>query len=324
VYIFGLGEFFFQNKIDPRPFMQAGLFHADEQAEQRPTFQPRTRQNRALIGVGGGKDSLVAYELLHGYHQDVTPFIVQTQKKSPLKYAVLEQMNTREPLVVERFLDEQLFGEIADSFNGHVPITAIVSSIATLAGLLYDYREFVLANEHSSNFGNVDWHGLEVNHQWSKSQAFETALQEYTQTSLTPNFRVFSLLRPFSELRIARMMSQLPQYFKTFSSCNHNFKVYKERTIERWCGDCPKCHFVFLMMAAFLDESDLLAIFDRNYFEDSSLESAFADLLGFGDLKPFECVGTFEEAQAALFLAAKKIPQYTNYSGFYRSYRKWR
>ena len=40
---------------------------------------------------------------------------------------------------------------------------------------------------------------------------------------------------------------------------------------------------------------------------DKRLLPLFGDLLGFGKLKPFDCVGTFEETQAALFLARKKF-----------------
>jgi UDP-N-acetylmuramoylalanine--D-glutamate ligase len=60
------------------------------------------------------------------------------------------------------------------------------------------------------------------------------------------------------------------------------------------------------MLAPFLNKSEILGIFGKNLFAENSLLQLFQDLLGFGKLKPFDCVGTFEESQAALFLASKK------------------
>ena len=111
------------------------------------------------------------------------------------------------------------------------------------------------------------------------------------------------------------MFAELKEYFPLFSSCNKNFRVFKERVSSLWCGECPKCAFVFLILAPFLNKKELLGIFHKNLFTDKTLAPLFKDLLGFGKLtasgfggkKPFDCVGTFEESRAALFLASKKF-----------------
>ena len=101
----------------------------------------------------------------------------------------------------------------------------------------------------------------------------------------------FSLLRPLSELAVARAFARHAQYDDVFSSCNRNFRILGERPADRWCGQCPKCHFVFLALAPFMPKPRLLAIFGRNLLDDAALAPAFDALLEYRDHKPFECVG---------------------------------
>lgn len=300
LYKNGLGEFFYRNNISPNGKCS---FLFDEHFSPAPTSLPR--KQRALFGVGGGKDSIVVGELLKEQNISAKPFIVETQKASQLKKDVLT-VDGRSPLKIRRKLDTQLFNPPQGSFNGHIPISAVIASLSVLTAVLYDYNSFIVGNEFSSNFGNINWKGLEVNHQWSKSQEFESLFQNYLNEFITPDIKYFSLLRPLHEIRIAEMFTKYPQYFNVFSSCNRNFLISKERTQTRWCIECPKCHFVFLMLAPFLSKKDIQKMFGKNLFDDAKLIPAFKDLLGFGDLKPFDCVGTFEESQAALYLASKK------------------
>jgi UDP-N-acetylmuramoylalanine--D-glutamate ligase len=51
----------------------------------------------------------------------------------------------------------------------------------------------------------------------------------------------------------------------------------------------------------------VIEIFGKNLLADETLIPTYRDLLGFGDLKPFDCVGTFEESRAALYLASKRF-----------------
>lgn len=302
VYTEGLGEFWYTNQIDPTDHINFSY------SENLPSAVPEKLQfsQNYLIGVGGGKDSIVAFELLKRSNLQQMGFIIQTQKRSELKYNVLKEMGI-DALTIERYLDEQLFNQPEDALNGHVPISAIWSTIALLSGLLYRYNAFIVANEHSSSFGNIEWKGLEVNHQWSKSQRYENLIQNYIHSFITPDFDYISLLRPLNEIRIAKEFTQFKNYFPLFSSCNRNFKAFKERTQTQWCSECPKCHFVFLMLAAFLEPAELTQMFGKNLLDQPENKQAYKDLLGFGDMKPFECVGTFEESQAALFLASEKF-----------------
>ena len=293
VYTKGLGEFFYKNKIDFRNLINFPYV-------DMPAIQPRrldeAKKNRSLVGIGGGKDSIVAIELLKKENKPVTGLILETGNVHIQK----EVTGTAgiEFILIKRVLDNKLF-ELKDIYNGHVPFSAIFSFIALLVSVIYDYSSIITANEKSSNFGNVNYLGTEINHQWSKSEEFENLFKDYVRKFVTPNVDFFSILRPYSEMEIAKLFSSHKKYFPVFSSCNRNFKIKKNVNQKRWCGECPKCTFVFIMLAANLSRAEVVKIFDKNLLDDPQLIPLYQDLIGKGKMKPFDCVGTFEESTEA-------------------------
>ena len=115
-----------------------------------------------------------------------------------------------------------------------------------------------------------------------------------------------------SEYHIAKVFSRYPQYFEKFSSCNRNFTILSSELDKHalWCGNCAKCAFAFGLLSAFLPAATLVEIFGKNLFNDPLLVPIFKQLLGLLDMKPFDCVGTFEETQTALWRASEK-PEFT-------------
>lgn len=300
VYRKGLAELFYRNKLDPKDI---GKFKSSfrKKNSDLSDFLP---QDRSLLGIGGGKDSIVAAELMKDY--SFTSFLVETQRADTATERVMKTIG-RPTLIIKRILDSKIFENHEGSYNGHIPISAIFAFTGLLSAFLYDYKYFIVGNEVTSNFGNLTYQGEEINHQWSKSAEFESLLQTYTNKFITPHIKYFSLLRQFHEIRVAELFSKYPKYFDIFTSCNRSFKVHKERPDTLWCGECPKCAFVFLLLSAFIDKEKLISIFKKNLFADKKLWPLYEDLLGFGQMKPFDCVGTFEESQAALFLASKNF-----------------
>src|SRR5699024_5289493 len=124
-------------------------------------------------------------------------------------------------------------------------------------------------------------------------------LGDWVERYITPDLAVFSLLRADRELAICREFAGLERYHRVFSSCNRNFHLDGART-RRWCGQCPKCHFVFLALAPFMSPQQLTAIFGANLLADPSQMAGFRALLAIDGAKPFECVGEAGEARAAL------------------------
>lgn len=298
VYQKGLGEFLYRNKLDPKKLAKFPF--------SKVSFSPEyfNMPDRSILGIGGGKDSIVANELLKDY--DCSCFLVETQSKDPISRRIIDESG-RPKLLIQRFLDPKIFANHVSAYNGHIPISAVFAFIGLLVAAVYKYKYVIVANEASSNFGNLNYQGQVINHQWSKTAEFESLLQEYARDFITPDIKYFSVLRQFYEIRVVSLFARYKKYFGLFSSCNRNFRVFNKRSSSLWCGQCPKCAFVFMMLAAFLDKKEVVAVFKKNLFAQKSLIPLFRDLLGFGNLKPFDCVGTFEESQAALHLASKKF-----------------
>jgi len=145
-----------------------------------------------------------------------------------------------------------------------------------------------------------------VNHQWSKGWACEQAFGEYLQSHVAADLRYYSLLRPLSELAVARQFAKTDHYDAHFSSCNRNFHLLGERPASRWCGICPKCHFVFLALAPFMPKPRLVGIFGRNLLDDAGQVAGYDALMEFHGHKPFECVGEARESRTAMALLADR------------------
>ncbi|MBN1779408.1 MAG: UDP-N-acetylmuramoyl-L-alanine--D-glutamate ligase [Candidatus Buchananbacteria bacterium] len=302
IYQKGLGEFCFKNKIDPA-----------EIAKFKPTKNSATIasdtefSNRSLLGIGGGKDSIVAAKFLHQNGFAFAGFVLETQRQSLIINQAITKLKIKKQAIT-RLLDEKIFQPHENSYNGHIPISAIIAFLSVLNAALFDYRYVIVGNEYSASFGNLNYKGREINHQWSKSLEFETMFQNYIKDNISTGLKYFSLLRPFHELRLAKEFSTEKNFFGSFSSCNHAYKITGKNE-KRWCGQCPKCAFVFLMLAPFINKKELIKIFGKNLLADPKLIETYQDLLGFGKLKPFECVGRFEESQAALYLIGQKYPE---------------
>ncbi|TAK05348.1 hypothetical protein EPO33_05295 [Patescibacteria group bacterium] len=317
VYRKGLGEFLYVNKLSSSAL--ARFPHG----VVAPTPARVATTDAALLGIGGGKDSIVAAELLKELPEPlrVSSFLVETQRRDPIARRVMGAIGFP-AYVVRRTLDPKLFQLHEGAYNGHIPVSAVFAFIGLFAAASTGRRYVIVGNEVSSNAGNLTWRGEMINHQWSKSAEFEALLQDYTRRFISPDVTYFSLLRQFYEIRVVEQFSKHPRYFRLFTSCNRSFRVHKERPGTLWCGACPKCAYVFLILAPFLPKKTLIGIFGKDLLADAALLPLYADVLGFGTAKPFDCVGTFEEAQAALFLAAKTFPRAAAVNAYLRKVAK--
>src|SRR5690606_4236497 len=178
-------------------FGKLQLTAPDDKEERKPAL---VLQDRTLLPIGGGKDSLVSVDLLTHAGVDFTPFAVNP--KGPILTSIAA-IGTA-PLYVTRTLDPEMIrlGKEPGFYNGHVPSTAINSMIASLCALLFGYNQIVLSNERSASEGNVVFDGRETNHQYSKSLGFELLIADILANATGGALRYFSLLRPYSEARI--------------------------------------------------------------------------------------------------------------------------
>lgn len=295
VYTKGLGEFFYQNKIDFRDLVKFPV----SDSENTPRAVSITTNDRALVLLGGGKDSLTTISLLEEMDKRFDSY-------SMGEFRVIEDQvaNLRLPhLRVNRGLSKELFAELeGGAFDGHVPMTAIYGFTALLTSVFSGHAFIVASNERSANEGNVTYLGAEINHQWSKSFEFEKLFSEYIERYVSPDIQFFSMLRPFSEIQIAKLFARHEKYWPVFTSCNRNFSLLRDAK-ERWCGKCSKCLFVFTMLAPFIPKSALTEMFQSNLFANTSLLPDLRRQLGVESFKPFDCVGTKEEVTVAMIMA---------------------
>lgn len=321
----GLGEFCFMNNLAP----ELWPFYEYQSSATKPVLEGLGLRNAPLVPVGGGKDSCVSIEALRsaaligdtGDTNDRGQAGVANGRFAPTlitvnRYPVIQEViNDAElaDLAVVRSLDLEQLRSLNDrgALNGHVPATAIVSLAVAACAILHGHDAVVMSNERSASEGNVEYRGVEINHQWSKSEEAEEMIAALLG-SITPELRYFSLLRPLSELGIARRFAQTcDRYLNSFSSCNAAFRLDPTRRVSRWCGQCPKCQFVYLALATALPRSTVESIWGADLFTTSSTEG-FAALLGLTDWKPFECVGESGECRVALRLVLEQ-PQWQDH-----------
>jgi len=297
IYVNGLGEFAYRNGLD----LHGIHFPARrDEAAQAPVLGLR---EHALVAIGGGKDSLVSIESLRslGIEQTVT-WIGGSQL-----IAACAQRTGLPTLNIGRQLAPELFEyNRQGAWNGHIPVTVLNSAIMVFAAALLGVDQVVFSNERSASYGSMIEGTGEVNHQWSKGWDCERAFATHVRREVAADLHYYSLLRPLSELAVARQFAKSDRYDAWFSSCNRNFHLLGERPANRWCGVCPKCHFVFLALAPFMPKPRLVGIFGRNLLDDPAQTAGYDALLEFQDHKPFECVGEGRESRAAMAALATR------------------
>ena len=317
LYTKGLWEFFYQNNLDFNnlinfPYWNESSFKFIENWKLKIE-----NWKSALVPVWWWKDSSVVLSL---FEKNNIPFEVFTLWEHPI-YESVSKSYWKTPIVVKRSLDPLLIklNKTWKYYNGHIPISSIIAWVSLVVSAMRGCEYIILANEQSANVWNTVWKGIEINHQYSKSLEFEQMIQEFILENIT-NITYFSLLRPFTELKIAKLFSEnCTKVFDKFSSCNKNFKLFKNSKFKinskfeiqnsklpPWCCICPKCAFVFAMLSPFLWIKKTSQIFWKNLFEDENLVQIFLDLAGFWNIKPFECVWLKEEVQVAFSIILKK------------------
>ena len=298
IYLNGLGEFAYRNGLDLH-----GRIRFPQGAASLAAAPALGLRHHALVAIGGGKDSLVTIEALRaaGIAQTVSWIGGSQLIRACAGRTGLPTLNIGRALAPELFEYNR-----QGAWNGHIPVTAVNSAILVFAAIVLGVDQVVFSNERSASYGSLIEGTGEVNHQWSKGWGFEHAFGAHVERHVARDLHYYSLLRPLSELAVARQFARTDHYDAWFSSCNRNFHILGERPVNRWCGVCPKCHFVFLALAPFMPKPRLTAIFGRNLLDDASQVPGYDALLEYREHKPFECVGEGRESRAAMATLAAR------------------
>lgn len=319
LYFNGLGEFYYTNGIqeNQQDFMEIRALGA---GTAEPDMPLGAEADGYLIPVGGGKDSAVTLSLLEGEREKNRCYIINP-RGATLKTVERAGYGEDQLVTVKRTLDKNMLELNRQGYlNGHTPYSAIVAFSATIAAYMRGVKYIALSNESSANESTVE--GSTVNHQYSKSFRFEKAFHDYEAAYIGSGTYYFSMLRPLSEFQIARYFAKCRQFHDIFRSCNAGSKE------DKWCGHCPKCLFVCLILSPFLSREEIIAIFGRDMLDDPDMLEDFRKLTGMEKEKPFECVGSRDEVNAAVSLTIDKMEEegqalpelfaYYRNSGLYR------
>ena len=319
-YLQGLGEYAYKNDLDlsglriegPTAEGPTAPGPTAPGAAEAPAAAPVSgRLGRALVPFGGGIDSIVTVEGVRKVAADVALFVVSRPGD---RFAAIERPAEVSGLPVVRAgreIDPQLLRSAELGFrNGHVPVTGVISAIAVLAAVLDERDVVVMSNEWSASVPTLEYRGEPVNHQYSKSAAFESAFRDVLAADPAGMPGYFSALRDRTELWVGDKFAALTGYHTTFRSCNKAFIIDRQRRLDHWCGTCDKCCFIDLILAPFMSAEQLRAVFAADGgggepLGNPELAPKFEALLGSGT-KPFECVGEVNECRAAVVLAARR------------------
>lgn len=295
LYYRGLSEFFYLNNLEPDyntfvTFKCNGPYYNEDIDYSG---------SGSLVAIGGGKDSCVTLSIYP--KEDVSCFMVNP-KEVMLNCAYAKGIKDDQIYKVQRMIDKGLLELNEEGFlNGHTPFSAMIAFVSFLTIYLNNKERILVSNESSANEANIK--DTNINHQYSKSYEFEKDFQDYAKEFLNPNIKYYSFLRPLSEYQIAMLFAKKKEYHQIFKSCN----IGSKKVPWNWCCNCSKCLFVYSLLSPFLYEEDLINIFGEDLFKKEDLLNIFIDLIGKGDQKPFECVGTFEEINYAITKTISKL-----------------
>jgi len=258
LYFNGLAEFFYLNSIsaDEASFMQIQA-ESGSQAERMKSHSLKG----LIIPIGGGKDSAVTLEIL-GTGRKALPLIMNP-RKATLETIAAKGYDSNRYFEIQRSLDPRLLQMNSEGYlNGHTPFSALLAFYTLLAASMTGRCDIALSNESSANEATIE--GTTINHQYSKSVAFESDFRKYVRQYISGEINYFSFLRPLNELRIAALFSGYTAYHALFRSCNAGSKT------DSWCGHCAKCLFTFIILSPFLSSEALINIFGKNLLEEES------------------------------------------------------
>ncbi len=313
IYQDGLSQFAFENKLERKNLAH---FASDDTAEKAGPLAYDGEGK--LVLQSGGKDSLLTANLLVEKGEPWTALYISSDGNCP---KILNDIGAKKLQIITRKIDLDNLSKAKDlgGKNGHVPVTYINIAIALIQAILNGQNEVItsigregeeLHSTIKSTNGEPD---LPVNHQWSKTKAAEDLLNAYIKSDISPNLKVHSILREYSELKIAELFANKcwDKFGHRFSSCNRaNYGQGNDNTKLHWCGDCAKCANSYLLFAPFIPATDQNTLFKngQSLFKNPNLIEIFKGLLGVDDvMKPFECIGEINELRQAYH---QKLPDY--------------
>jgi UDP-N-acetyl-alpha-D-muramoyl-L-alanyl-L-glutamate epimerase len=297
VYRHGLRECLYTNRI---PEQRLAVFSEDGPAEESARG-PAACGASALLGLGGGKDSVVAGELLKQLGRLGEAFVVTAGAVPAPVQDVADTMGVT-LLAVRREIDGALsaLARRPDACSGHVPVSALFAILGCLLAVARGHGCVAVGNEHSASIPHAVWEGREVNHQWSKSLRFERLFQQRLRALGAP-VGYCSPIRPLNAVSVAALFATMDPYHRVFTSDGAMFRIDpRRRPAARWTVDSPKSLSSYILLLPWIDARALQSVFGRDLLDEAALQPMLEQLLGREAARPLDCVGTPEELRVSL------------------------
>jgi len=298
----GLGEFLYVNKLPVARLAQFAAQNGQEFAGE----SVGTTQG-VILGIGGGKDSIVAGEMLKSIGLDMAGFVMATGEQLGQTQSVANAMGV-DLHAIQRQMDMRLLElqEQPGGYKGHFPISLIFALVGTILAVAHKSAYVAVANEASSSIPRIVGENGAVNHQWSKSFGFEQKLQQFIHGSVDMHVTYFSAIRQLTSIGVAKLFAALSQYFEVFTSDNFVFRIDPaHRPSGRWSLESPKSLSSYLLLAPWLDDTEVQRIFGIDFLNEPSLVGLFLELTGVEGEPPLDCVGTVDELTLSVNLLAQ-------------------
>lgn len=194
---------------------------------------------------------------------------------------------------IRRQLDAKLRElNVSGVINGHVPFSAYLGLAGVVAAEACGASTVLAGNTRSDDEPNVRVDGWPINHQWSKSLKFELGFRALL-ADLGAEARYECPLRPFFELQVIKFLMDHRVDLGRLRTCN--------RVEAGWCGQCTKCLWVFVALAALTGDHETERILGFRPTATEYTLDALSAMTGIDDIeRPFECTGTTLEVRTAL------------------------
>lgn len=259
---------------------------------------------------GGGKDSLLASELLAAIGEpfDALEYSHSIYGRSQPQVALIDRLVDattagRRHRIYMYDTSTDLPQPLDDLgvYAGVKYVLAAETPAALFASLpvaiVHGYGNLLVGHERSANVGNLTWpaSGEDINHQWGKSLAAERLLGDYVGSHLAPGIEYFSVLQPVNDALVFGALRHAGERIALAHSCN---------VAKPWCMRCAKCAYVWICYKAWLPWQQVDAVFGgTNLCDVDENQVWFRQMLGLEDHTPFECIGQIDEVRLAFTMA---------------------
>ena len=302
-------------ETDNLDYQGAEIIHQNVTPIDKPAVTLVPGKTSLLLCNGGGKDSLLMARLLDDNQIPFDSFSINLHTHAnPEKLFEMHEQHlyklqnipkkVHRQYIIESFLNSpaaQLHGikdlEISEIRNYEdLPLAYGIFGILPII-MQEKYTQICYGNEKSADSEQIKIDHQVINHAWCKSTECEITYEEYIQQEFISNVTIFSLLKPFCDPLVYRLLSQKVRDddLKLVYSCNTN---------PPWCKSCPKCAYVYLSYMAYLSPEQALEVQQllnqENLFDRPDLQLYYRQLMGLEAHNAFECVGEIEENKLAL------------------------